>query len=121
MIRFRSKVLWLVLTLGFLAEAAMAVCLNAAAQDGAFGPCGLIGRRFMQFHLLGAALGAVAAPGYDLNDSPFADTAVWLVLTYFTALVQCWIVVGAIVYTGRVLLMGSSPNVPQCLFSIDGN
>jgi hypothetical protein len=40
MIRFRSKVLWLVLTLGFLAEAAMAVCLNAAAQDGAFGPCG---------------------------------------------------------------------------------
>ncbi len=98
MIRFPSKVLWLVLTLGLLAEVAMAACINTVAANSAFGACGVIGSRFVQFHLLGAALGAVAAPDYDLNDPPLTQTAIWLVLTYFTALVQCWIIVAAIVY-----------------------
>jgi hypothetical protein len=109
MICLHSKVFWLVLILGLLAEAAMAACINVAAPDSAFGPCGSIGHRFVQFHIMGAALGAVAAPGYDLNDPPFADRAVWLVLAYFTGMVQCWIVVAASVYTGRALRRSGYP------------
>jgi hypothetical protein len=76
---FQSKTIRLALFLSIAAEAAMAACIYAGRSGSPLGPAGFIGRGIVQFHLLGGALGAVCAPGYDLNDPPFDQTAIWLV------------------------------------------